>query len=72
MRILLIIPVLLFCQCGLIGSSSSGYGLGLEKGAADRAAGLSCTPSRYEAEYSSAGAESFHRGYRKGYERERR
>ncbi len=67
--------VLLLCQCGgLTGSRGElrGYRLGLEKGGADRAAGLSCTPTRYSAEYTGGEAEDFARGYLKGYERERR
>lgn len=70
---LLVIGVLMVTQCGTDGSGSpTGYRLGLEKGSADRAAGLSCTPTRYEAEYSRLERDSFARGYLKGYEREGR
>ncbi|MCH7226151.1 hypothetical protein [Haloferula sp. A504] len=72
--LLLALASLFLCQCGNVGGEQTlrGYKLGVMKGGADAAAGLSCTPSRYEAEYSGGEAEDFARGYRKGYEWERR
>ena len=69
--VVLALASLCLCQCGTTGGERPlrGYKLGVMKGGADAAAGLSRTPSRYEAEYSSSSADDFARGYHKGYDR---
>lgn len=68
---ILALASLFLCQCGVTGGDRPihGYKLGVMKGGADAAAGLSRTPSRYEAEYSGSEADDFARGYEKGYNR---
>lgn len=75
----LVMAVLSVCHCGpgagagVAGAGGAGelrgYKLGLMKGGADRAAGLSATPARYESEYSNSERNDFFRGYQKGYSR---
>lgn len=71
--LLLLAPALLLCQCADTGEGGevapTGYRLGIQKGIADHAAGLSSSPERYEAEYSSSDRDDFSRGYIKGYAR---
>lgn len=70
----LVMAILSVCHCGPGAGAGGagelrGYKLGLMKGGADRAAGLSATPARYESEYSNSERNDFFRGYQKGYSR---